>query len=137
VPPAEPPPKRTAPVSRRSASTRSFVVFSGERAGTARTSASVVSVAIGVTWSIETGERFVSIAPSITRPMTMSWYGSPSAFETSCESPSVPPAPPTLKTSAPPCSANDSRIVDCRARAVESQPPPGSAGAMIEIRRSG
>ena len=89
-----------------------------------------MSVAIGVVRVIGTSVPFVSIAPSITSPVIISWYGSPLDFDTSSESPSVPPAPSTLNTSTP--SSNPaSREEAWNARAVVSHPPPAAAGAMI------
>ena len=43
-----------------------------------------------------TGESLVWIAPSITSPMTINWFGSPALSLTNWASPIVPPAPPTL-----------------------------------------
>ena len=60
----------------------------------------MISVAIGVVRVIGTSEPLVSIAPSITSPVIISWYGSPLDFDTSSDSPSVPPAPSTLNTSS-------------------------------------
>ena len=97
---------------------------------------SVIIVAIGVVRESGTSEPLVSIAPSITSPVIISWYGSPEDFETSWESPSVPPAPSTLKTSMP-SSSLESRDAAWNARAVVSQPPPAAAGAMIESWRVG
>ena len=57
-------------------------------------------------------------------------------METSCESPSVPPAPSTLKTSMP-SSSLAAREAPWNARAVVSHPPPAAAGAMIDSWRVG
>ena len=134
--PAEPPAQRIEAGSRLKSSVRSFSDWYFEFAGTTIPSVSVIIVAIGVVRSSATSDPFVSIAPSITSPVIISWYGSPEDFETSCESPSVPPAPSTLKTSTP-SSSFASRDAAWNARAVVSQPPPGAAGAMIEICRVG
>ena len=96
----------------------------------------MIIVAIGVVRVIGTSEPLVSIAPSITSPVIISWYGSPELFETSSESPSVPPAPSTLNTSMP-SSSSASREAAWNARAVVSHPPPGAAGAMIASCRVG
>ena len=87
-----------------------------EFAGTTMPSDSVIIVAIGVVRESGTSEPLVSIAPSITSPVIISWYGSPEDFETSWESPSVPPAPSTLKTSIPSSSLESPRRVLERAR---------------------
>ena len=134
--PAEPPAQRIDAGSRLKSSVRSFSDWYFEFAGTTIPSVSVIIVAIGVVRSSATSEPLVSIAPSITSPVIISWYGSPEDFETSCESPSVPPAPSTLKTSTP-SSSFASRDAAWNARAVVSQPPPGAAGAMIETCRVG
>jgi hypothetical protein len=55
-----------------------------------------VSLAIGVTSSSRVFDSFVSIAPTITRPIVMSRLSSVS--RESWPSPIVPPAPSTLKT---------------------------------------
>jgi hypothetical protein len=60
----------------------------------------------------------------------MSWWGLPSCFEASCESPIVPPAPGTFFTSTLWPVSSPSSIACAITRAVESQPPPGSAGAI-------
>ena len=57
-------------------------------------------------------------------------------METSWESPSVPPAPSTLKTSIPSSSLAE-RDAPWNARAVVSHPPPAAAGAMIDSWRVG
>ena len=69
-----------------------------ESAGTTTTSGSSVSRAIGVVSSIRTAEALVSTAPTMTRPITISVFGSFSLA--SWARPTVPPAPPTLVTGA-------------------------------------
>ena len=68
--------------------------FESERTKTA--SGSVVSDAIGVVLERSVGDLLVSIAPIITRPITISSLDLPACLEASCESPIVPPAPGTL-----------------------------------------
>ena len=74
------------------------MVSYGDDAGTTSTSASSVSFAIGVMSSMRTSEAFVSTAPTITRPITMSVAGSFS-FASDAR-PTVPPAPPMFSTGA-------------------------------------
>ena len=64
------------------------------------TSGSSVSLAMGVMSSMRTSEAFVSTAPTITRPMTMSVAGSRSFA--SAARPTVPPAPAMFSTGAEP-----------------------------------
>ena len=112
------------------ASARSLAVLIGEFAGTTMTCVSSVRRAIGVTWSSETGDLFIRIAPTMTKPLTISWLPSPLAPLTNCARPTVPPAPGTLIT----CTLFTSFSAVsacCIERAVWSQPPPGAAGAMI------
>jgi hypothetical protein len=68
----------------------------GESTGTTMASDSAVSRAMGVVWSRVTGDLLVRIAPSITNPLTMSWFGS--LLLTNWARPTVPPAPGTLVT---------------------------------------
>ena len=69
-------------------------------------------------------------APTMTKPLTMSWLPSPLAPLTNCARPTVPPAPAMLVTCT--LSTSFSAIsACCIERAVWSQPPPGAAGAMI------
>ena len=136
VEPADPPAQRIEPGSRLKSAINSSKDRYFDFAGTTIPSLSVIIVAIGVVALSGTSEPLVSIAPSITSPVIISWYGSPEDFDTSCESPSVPPAPSTLKTSMP-SSSFASREDDWKARAVVSQPPPAAAGAMIETCRVG
>ena len=77
-------------------STRSCIVLYFESARTKIASGSVVSDAIGVVLERSTGDLLVSIAPIITRPITISSLDLPACLEASCESPIVPPAPGTL-----------------------------------------
>ena len=67
--------------------------MSGEFAGTTMTRYSLVSRAIGVTWSRVTGALLVRIAPTMTKPLTISWLPSPLALFTNWAMPMVPPAP--------------------------------------------
>ena len=131
VDPAEPPAQRIEPGSRLKSATSCSSERYLDFAGTTMPSVSVIIVAIGVVRESGTSEPLVSIAPSITSPVIISWYGSPEDFETSWESPSVPPAPSTLKTSIP-SSSFESCDAPWNARAVVSQPPPAAAGAMID-----
>ena len=68
----------------------------GESSRTTIASGSVVSEAIGVTSPSPTGALLVAIAPTITRPITMSSFARRRLRETSCARPIVPPAPATL-----------------------------------------
>src|SRR5262245_13865082 len=75
-------------------------------------------------------DLFISSAPTMTKPLTMSWLPSPFAPVANCARPTLPPAPGTLVT----CTLLTSLAAIsacCMARAVWSQPPPGAAGAMI------
>ena len=67
-----------------------------ESALTTIASGSEVSAAIGVVSATSSGAWLVSIAPSITSPMTIIWFASPLRLAASCASPIVPPAPETL-----------------------------------------
>ena len=67
-----------------------------ESALTTIASGSEVSAAIGVVSEMSSGAWFVSIAPSMTRPMTIIWFASPLRLAASCASPMMPPAPETL-----------------------------------------
>ena len=118
------PPSGSSPGRALKSATRSLNDRYFDLAGTTIPSLSVISVAIGVVRESGTSEPLVSIAPSITSPVIISWYGSPEPLETSWESPSVPPAPSTLKTSIPSSSFAE-REAPWNARAVVSQPPPG------------
>ena len=93
------------------------------------TCVSSVSRAIGVTWSSVTGDLFSRIAPTITKPLTISVLPSPLLL-TNCARPTVPPAPGTLITCAL-FTSFSAVSACCIERAVWSQPPPGAAGAMI------
>ena len=116
--PAEPPAQRIEPGSRLKSATSCSSERYLDFAGTTMPSLSVIIVAIGVVRESGTSEPLVSIAPSITSPVIISWYGSPEDFETSWESPSVPPAPSTLKTSMPSSSFEscDARLERARGR---------------------
>src|SRR5262245_51312620 len=130
MPPAEPPAQVTLDTSFFTASARSLAVLIGELAGTTMTWVSSVSRAIGVTWSRLTGDLLVRMAPTMTKPLTMSWLPSPLAPLTNWAMPTVPPAPATLVT----CTLRaifSATSACCIDRAVWSQPPPGAAGAMI------
>ncbi len=94
------------------------------------TSYSVVSRAIGVTWSRVTGDWLVAMAPTITKPIIIIICSSPALSLTSWARPTVPPAPGTLKTSTL-WSITPLWSTCWTSRAVVSQPPPGAAGAMI------
>ena len=101
----------------------------GDFAGTTMASGSAVSRAIGVVWSRLTGDLLVRMAPTMTKPFTRSWLGSPLAL-TNCARPTVPPAPGTFVTCTFLALPEAVRAC-CMERAVWSQPPPGAAGAMI------
>jgi hypothetical protein len=107
---------------------RSVTDSYGESAGATMTSGSSVSSAIGVTSANVASDWLVSIAPTMTRPITMRVFSSRSLA--SWARPMVPPAPGTLTTWASPTRSLSCRT-PCISRAVESQPPPGSAGTMI------
>ncbi len=129
VPPAEPPPHETEPGSALSLAMRSSSVLMSESTGTAMASHSEVSRAIGVTSAKVTGDLFDRMAPTITRPDTISELPSPFFFA-NWAIPTVPPAPATFSTVTDftmPAACRTS----CMTRAVPSQPPPGAAGAMI------
>ena len=96
MPPAEPPPKETFAGAAFMSSTSCCIVLYFDWERTTIASGSVVSDAIGVVFERSTGDLFVSIAPSITSPMTISSLDLPACLEVSCESPIVPPAPGTL-----------------------------------------
>ena len=84
------------------------------------------------------GDLLVSIAPIITSPMTISWLDSPECLEASWESPIVPPAPGRCRPRRPCRSPWPSLDAPATSRArSSSQPPPGSAGAMIRTSRRG
>ena len=108
------------------------MVSYGESSGTTMISSSPVSRAIGVASVTLTGDSLVSTAPTMTRPIIIS--SALSVSRLSWPSPTVPPAPVTLKT----CTLRDipacSWMTRCISRAVVSQPPPGLAGAMIRNR---
>ena len=87
-----------------------------DAAGTAMTSYSPVSRAIGVAWPIEIGESFQSVAPSITRPVIRSDRVLPAPALTNCASPIVPAAPGTFCTST--IRARPRRSITCWTRAV-------------------
>ena len=90
---------------------------SGEDAGTAMTSYSPVSRAIGVAWFTDTGESFHSVAPTITSPVTSSARPLPRCASVNCDSPIVPAAPGTFCTSTTRVRRWAS-MTCCRARAV-------------------
>ncbi len=71
--PAEPPAQRIEPGSRLKSAVRSDSERYFEFAGTTIPSVSVIIVAIGVVRSSGTSEPLVSIAPSITSPVIISW----------------------------------------------------------------
>ena len=96
MPPAEPPANATLPGSACISATRPLRSRIGESALTTIASGSEVSAAIGVVSETSSGAWLVSIAPSMTRPMTIIWLASPERLEASCARPSVPPAPETL-----------------------------------------
>jgi hypothetical protein len=98
------------------------------------TSSSAVSRAIGVTSFSVTLAWLVAMAPTITRPMTMSELSLRSLA--SWARPTVPPAPSTFLTVTDFASLPDSNAAPM-ARAVPSQPPPGAAGAMMSRREKG
>ena len=85
---------------------------------------------MGVVWSKVTGASLVRMEPTITRPIIMSKSSLPASVVASCASPTVPPAPGTLKTSTCGTMPVSCRTV-CIALEVPSQPPPGEAGAII------
>jgi hypothetical protein len=128
VPPAEPPVIDTPLPFSWIAASRSSTDLYGESAGTTSTSSSAVSRAIGVVSSSRAVDAFVSTAPTMTRPVIIR-YDVDFSFASFCR-PTVPPAPPTLLTCTDPASFAPDTAADI-ARAVWSQPPPGSAGAMI------
>ena len=72
TPPAEPPANVTLAMSFLTASARSFAVLCGEFAGTTMTCVSCVRRAIGVTWSRVTGALLSRMAPTMTKPLTIS-----------------------------------------------------------------
>ena len=96
MPPAEPPPKESLAGSAFMSSTSCCIVLYFESERTKIASGSVVSAAIGVVFDRSVGDLLVSIAPIITRPMTISSLDLPACLDASCESPIVPPAPGTL-----------------------------------------
>ena len=71
VPPADPPAIDTAWPRAFMSFTRSLIVWYGEFAGTTTISSSAVSRAIGVVFSSVAWDWLVSIAPTITRPITI------------------------------------------------------------------
>ena len=107
----------TAPASFLRASVKSLSVLNGEDAGTAITSYSEVSRAMGVTEAKVTGDLLVRMAPTITRPMTMREPPSPLALANSA-SPMVPPAPPRLVSRTDPVTSFSARSACSIARAV-------------------
>jgi len=68
--PREPPPHFTLPWSFFICSTTSFMVFSGEFAGNAKTLYSLVRRAVGVACDNCTGGLLVMMPPSMAAPMT-------------------------------------------------------------------
>ncbi len=130
VEPREPPPHLTLPGSFFIWATTSFMVRSGDAAGTTKTLYSLVSRAIGVAWLNCTGGLPVMIPPTITAPIMISALGSPLDEFTNWASPRMPAAPPLLSY----CTASTAFASDSarpRARPVVSQPPPGLAGIII------
>src|SRR5687767_10666217 len=127
VPPAEPPEKATAPGFAFIAATRSFIVLCGEFAGTMIASDSAVRRAIGVTFASVTGDLFIAVAPTVTKPDTNSALGSPLLVLTNCARPMAPPAPPLLSNWAL-FTLPAACIAIVRLRPVWSKPPPGPAG---------
>ncbi|MNY25375.1 hypothetical protein D3C86_1591520 [compost metagenome] len=79
-----------------SCAVRSLMDFSGELAGTVRTMVSAYRRAIGVAFFSVTGGWLVSMAPTITAPVTISALGLPLSVLTNWVRPMVPPAPPLL-----------------------------------------
>ena len=77
-----------------------MAVLIGEFAGTTMICVSSVIFAIGVICDIDTGDLFIRMAPTMTKPLTMSWLPSPFAPLTNCARPTVPPAPAMLITCA-------------------------------------
>ena len=73
VQPAEPPAQRIEPGSALKSATRSLNDWYFDLAGTTIPSVSVISVAIGVVRVSGTSDPLVSIAPSITSPVIISW----------------------------------------------------------------
>src|SRR5262245_39883197 len=128
APPAEPPAKVTRATSFFTAAARSLASLIGELAGTTMTCVSSVSRAIGVTWLKLSGDLLSRMAPTMTKPLTISVLPSPLLL-TNCANPTVPPAPGMLITCAL-LTSFSAVIACCRERAVWSQPPPGAAGAM-------
>ena len=98
---------------------------------------SVISVAIGVVRASGTSEPLVSIAPSITSPVIISWYGSPEPLETSWERPERPARALDVEDLDAVVELGVRATSAWNARAVVSQPPPAAAGAMIESWRVG
>ena len=96
MPPAEPPANEIFDGSAFIRSTRSFRSRISDSARTTIASGSEVNAAISVVSSMSSGAWLVSIAPSITRPMTIIWFASPLRLAASCARPIVPPAPVTL-----------------------------------------
>ncbi len=109
---------------------KSFRFCSLDAAGTATTSDSDVSRAIGVTASSVTADLLVRMAPTITSPITMRLRPSPLARANSA-SPMVPPAPPLFSSWIAPLTSFSPRSARSMARPVWSQPPPGFAGIRI------
>jgi hypothetical protein len=120
----------TLPGSFLNCSTTSFIVFSGDSAGSTKTLSSRVMRASGVTCDSDTGDLLVMMPPSITAPIIIIALASPLLALANCASPMVPAAPPLLSkltVAAAPASC----IALPSARAVVSQPPPGLAGIII------
>ena len=115
--PAEPPPQETEPGSALSVATRSAVLWIGESTGTTTISYSPTIRASGVTWSSETGDLLVMIAPCSVWPATRT--ASPLRFlvVTNWARPIVPPAPGTFYTWTLEASPASCRTV-CMTRAV-------------------
>ena len=74
-----------------------------------------------------TGDLFIAVAPTVTRPETNSALGSPLLVVTNCARPIAPPAPPLLSNCAL-LMLPAACIAAARLRPVWSKPPPGPAG---------
>src|SRR5690554_6025191 len=96
TPPAEPPAQEIAPGLARKAASRSSSVWKGELAGTAITSYSAVSLAMGVVSARVTADWLVRMAPTMTRPVIISRSPEPRSAPASRARPMVPPAPGTV-----------------------------------------
>jgi hypothetical protein len=96
VEPREPPPHLTLPGSFFICSTTSFMLFSGDAAGSTNTWSSLIRRAIGVAWLSCAACLLVMRPPSITAPIIISALASPLLLLTNCARPMLPAAPPLL-----------------------------------------